>query len=461
MCARSSEDVDSTPWALAALLHYPEIVKTFIDKCQETGKEFLILPSGASVLRAVIQGGSLNDSTFAKIVRHGQRRYSRAEQTIDILMESGAKDHLSRPPGTACCSAVLDASLCQNHILEILQKHGAMDQINELGYLIEPGDSQYDTDFVSRPLFVAIQYGKHTNVQRLLNHGADPRMVMNPENPVTILQACAECGYQNLTLIAEFIERGVNVDDGPPGFTTALCMAVTNRNYVLADFLRERGANVNALAQRGLLDRSDYPATVLSRMVVENSPGSVSCIQFLFRLRPNYERVNCIVEPDLNHTIFHRIALTYGDGQDKLATLTTLDLCVSYFGNPETAEWEETSDTVPVDVPDINQRSFAPPDHAKSEAVDRGGNTALHLAVLSANLEVLQYLLTSLRGVDTTIRNDDGMTALEIAEQAYPSFESQWKPKPIPRIRNRQLLEAQERRNAIVDLLTSHAPPAE
>jgi hypothetical protein len=71
--------------------------------------------------------------------------------------------------------------------------------------------------------------------------------VMNPEKKISILYYCAENGFEDIPTVERFLQKGVGVDSGPPDFETPFACAVTNRCFKLAGFLRERGANPNAL----------------------------------------------------------------------------------------------------------------------------------------------------------------------------------------------------------------------
>lgn len=428
-------DSDMTPFALAVLLHYPHILRLFLSRMEEDS--WLTTPSGKSILVPAIDGGSMYGATMGRLIRHGRHFVSRAEETLSILLQSGAMSHLPNLPGHPGCTAVFYASQCHVFVLEYLLRNGAKANIDE------PSNRVHDGDEMRRPpLFEAVLWGKVQNISMLLAHGADPHAVMNSSNPISIIHGCAESGFEDLSIVSSFLDAGIGVDSGPVGFITPFVCSVLNRCFRLAEFLREKGANVNALFTGGFLGHSTrYPITILNALVWENSPGSVSCIEFLFRIRPGYQRMNLIVEPETCGTVFHVLAKLSGDSQDESTTRATLDLCLAYFRPTPT---------------EINSQTLRVCDNDTVE--DKAINTALHLAAIKANLPVVKFLLTACKGIDTSIRNAAGFTALDIAALTDSSFERWWGPRDVPQHPKKQLADTRWRRQEILNLLIEHTP---
>jgi hypothetical protein len=213
-------------------------------------------------------------------------------------------------------------------------------------------------------------FGKLQNVLALLDAGADANVVMNPEKQLSVLHCCAEHGFEDIPNIDRFLQQGVEVDKAPLDFETPFACAVTNRCFKLGAFLREKGADPNVLYRRSLFRSTTYHSTLLGLLVNENSRCSISCIDFLLRKNPDYILVNLIVRPILNHTVYHELALLRGDSQDPVATSVTLSVCGAYF-NPSPQ--------------DLNQATARHP-NSDSSVESEGGNTALSLAVMYANV---------------------------------------------------------------------------
>ena len=147
-----------------------------------------------------------------------------------------------------------------------------------------------------------------------------------------------------------------------------------------------------------------------------------------------------MVEPALNQTAFHYLANLDGDAQDSSTTSRALQLCDAYFD------------------PDARMLNMQTLPHIDGDgsAEARGGNNALHLAVMHANFEVVAFLLN--KQVDTSIKNEMGMIALDMAALEYPTFEQRFNPRPVPLSLERQLKTARIRREGIHQLLTKATP---
>jgi hypothetical protein len=289
------------------------------------------------------------------------------------------------------------------------------------------------------------------NALKLLELGADATLGESEDLPTSALYQCVLASLEDLMLAEELCKRGLGVDDGPSDYETPFMFAVRNGCFKLADFLRSHGADVNALCSRGYMWSSTTRHTLLFMLLRNNRAPSLSGLSFLLEPKScasGTPIVNVVVEPELNHTVFHAIAMLKGDSLDSDTATKALDKCDKYF--------------MPNSVI-LNMKSFphlhhhaSPSDTDVKSVVDQGGNTALHYAAVYANFEVVHYLLKN--GADPTITNTMGMTALDIAALSYPDFEKRFVPTDVPRSRERQLETARYRRNEIMRRLSESTP---
>jgi len=415
---------------LAVRLHYPRILKLL----HQSTKDLLLTATGKSTLMEAMSGGSLFGGTIGRFIRHGPEFVGRATKTLAYLLENGASDHLKGLPGTPCCTAVFYASQTQKAGLYFILRNGGKEDIDTPS---TRSDDLYED--MRPPLFEAVVYGKTQNIECLLEHSANVCTPQNQKIPTTILYQCAESGYQELSIIDRFLAGGVGIDDRPEEYETPFVCAVRNRCFNLAEYLLSKGANPNAMATKGLMFSASEPITLLGALVSENSQSSIACVRFLLRERPGSERVNLIVRPSGNRTVFHQLASLDGDQQDPEATRVILEVCGEYF--------EPTSN-------DLNALSKST--HMADSVECAGGNTALHLAVIHGNYEVVQWLLVMNEGMDGTIRNSSGFTVKELAILQYTDFEKRFCFRDIPEHHSKQLNKARRRREGIMRLLEKY-----
>jgi ankyrin repeat protein len=434
-------DDECTPIALAARLHYPESLKACLDHIQDNPEKNgnkLVTPRGKSLLIPAIRGGSVEYTTMGRLIRHGDRIKTRAIQTLQVLLEAGAGQHLSDLPGEPRCTAMFYAARYQPYILDCFGHTAANADINRLSRRYN-ADEEEEEDMKRPPLFEAILWGKPANALKLLEVGADAMAVENAETKLSALYQCASASLEEIEVAAALLDRGLGVDAGPPGYETPFQCAVRNGCYRLADFLRSQGANVNALCRGGLMWKSSKPESLLSLLARNNGGPSISGLRFLLDSE-SAARCNFLAEPTRNHSVFHVFAQLDGDSLDTMTTERALQICYEYY-DPSPAM--------------LNLQS-RPHENADGSVEARGGNTALHYATIHANFEVVKFLLNA--GADASIRNDFGMTALDMATLSYPTFKDQYEFRPIPKSPLKQLRDAQTRRDGILSQLQQHTP---
>ena len=446
----ADSDKGYTPIALAAKLHYPEILRELLSvRNSHSVPDILLTPTGTSVLAFAIMGGSLYGATIGRLIRHGSRLTSRAEETLDLLLKFGAEKHFHSLPGIGC-TAVFYAARSHVSVLDFLLRNPRCKEDIDTPSQRHIDECE-DADLRMPPLFEAIESCKKQNISVLISHGANLLARENDSKPVTALYHCAKTCFEDTSVVAKLLKGGVGVDDGPQGYETPFFCAVRHRCFVLAEFLYEHGANPNVRCTQGHMwkDPHGHPVSLLSVLAKAHHSGSVSCFQFLFRICESHSgsRLDLVVDPLLGHTIFHTLAFLDGDRLDGHTTLELFRLCGDYF--QPNAE-------------DLNRQS-APHPRSPSSVVpsiqESGGDTALHFAVMMANYEAVKFLLTSYT-IDTTIRNSLGLTAWDLVRLGYDGFEQWWYPRDVPKSRKKQLNEARARREGIRQLVAQHTDEA-
>jgi ankyrin repeat protein len=166
--------------------------------------------------------------------------------------------------------------------------------------------------------------------------------------------------------------------------------AVRNGCFKLAAFLRSHGADVNALCSRGYMWSSTTKHTQLLILLRNNRAPSLSRLSFLLEpesCATGTPTVNVVVQPELNHTAFHAIAMLKGDSLDSDTATKALDKYDEYFmPNPVSLNMKS--------CPRLHHHALPSNTDVKS-VVDQGGNTALHYAAIYT--QILKQLITCLR----------------------------------------------------------------
>jgi ankyrin repeat protein len=437
--------IDNTPLALAALLHYPDILSECLSNHRATGsREKSITSGGQSLLIPAMEGGSLHKVTIGRLIRHGEQWKKRAVDTLALLCTPGTMSHLDDLPGQPGCSALFFAARCPPHVLEFIH-HASAIYINRRSKRFN-NNEEFDLDPTIQhpPLHEAILHGKPLNALKLLELGADATQGETGTSPTSALYQCVLASVEDLVLAEELCRRGLRVDDGPLDYETPFMFAVRNGCYKLASFLRHQGANVNALCSRGYMWTSHTRHTLLLLLLRNNRATSLSGLNFLLDQSTHTAgnaTVDIIVDPERNYTAFHAIAMLNGDSIDSDTATKALAQCERYFA-PGPA------------ILDIGSYPRSSSDKTDARVVhDAGGNTALHYAAIYANFEAIDFLLN--HGANADLVNAMGMTALDIAELSYPDFETRFVPRDVPQSPSRQLEAARRRRLYIRRRLTN------
>ncbi|KAI9769607.1 MAG: hypothetical protein M1839_003609 [Geoglossum umbratile] len=407
---------------VAASLHYPLILRLLLSKSTDEPRT-VSTATGRSLLIPAIAGGCQEapGSSFGRLRRHGSHWRSRARETIETLFQFGARAHLHDLPGSPGLTALLHATQsAESDIVEYLLQNGCGEDINVLS--MPPSSREKCT-----PLVMSIWSKKRSVFHTLMRNGADVTIpYVFPENtPLSPLYECASCGNDDPGFAQALINAGVAVDHSPDQHETPFCCAVRNRCFLLAECLLQSGANINVEYSQGLLFEST-PKTVLGHVISENTMGSFACLNFL--LRDREQPPSFIVESASQRSVFHELACVPEAKQDYFASNGVSRRLLDFFRPTKTQ----------LELP------FLP-----------GKHTALHLATLASNLEVVQGLLEA--GADPTAVNGDGLSPLVLARQKV-FFSDVFGPQDPPKPTGKQLEEWVARREKLAQLLEAYSP---
>ncbi|KAH0536974.1 hypothetical protein FGG08_006202 [Glutinoglossum americanum] len=412
---------------IAASLHYPHILKLLLSKSSSEPRT-VSNASGRSLLVAAIAGGCQEapGSMFGRLRRHGSRWRSRAQETLETLFQFGARDHLHDLPGAHNLTALFHATRsAELDIVEYLLQNGCGEDINTLSPVPTSPEE------VCTPLVMSIWSKKKNIFHTLMKNGADVTIpyVFRGDTQLTPLYECASYGNDDPEFAQALIDAGVGVDESLDQYETPFGCAVRNRCFQLAECLLHNKANINFEYSRGLFFESS-PKTVLGHVIVENTVGSLACLNFL--LRDHDQPPSFFVQSESQHSVFHELARVPEAKQDDLASHGALRRLLDFF-RPTKAQLE-----LPF--------SFRK-------------NTALHIAALTSNLEVAQGLLDA--GADPAALNDDGSSPLVLARQKLYFFDELFEPQHSAKSVRKQREEGKRRREKLVHLFEEYSPNLE
>ena len=180
-------------------------------------------------------------------------------------------------------------------------------------------------------------------------------------------------------------------------------IAIRHNAFHLAATLISLGANPNALTLSSGLFTSTYPLTILGHVIISNARYSSARLKHLLHLNNNNNNnnnkaCNFIVEPSRQPSALHCAAMAHIDiskavgeeiKKDEFDKETNRDVMYEIL-----LRWRRISE--------LNGRC------------KMRGNTALYLAVEAGNFGAVESLVDA--GADGAIVNEEGETALEMAE---------------------------------------------
>lgn len=421
------DDIPS-PIALAAQLHYPEILSHMLQHLRSKGvsaqRITIDRATGNSLLIYAIGGSGFGISVFQKISRNGARWRQRALDTLDVLLEAGANDHFASLPGLPYCTAVFFAIQSDAHIVDAILKVDRR-SINQPARILESDEDR-------PPLFEAILYHRFEVFDVLLKYKVDLMTRLEYEgDPITALYYCAFSRHERMDMVDAILKAGVEVDDSPSGVETPFICAVRNRAFRLARHLLTNNAYANTLFDRGIFITHEVPKTLLGCLIEETSPAMLGCLNFLLE---NVHDLKFATTANDDWTILHDIAaLDFWTTHDlKDPTIGEVLRCVKNYFRPTKEQ--------------INKQTYFQ---------DNNGMTALHLAAIFGNYVVADWLVEN--GADTSLLERNGLTAADIA---YMRAESTFEEDilDIPTAAWRQKDEANTVRNKVFNCIVEHTP---
>ena len=421
------DDIPS-PIALAAQLHYPQILSHMLDYLKSKGVSapdiIIDRETGNSLLIYVIGGSGYGTSVFEKISRHGAQWMQRAIDTLHVLIDTGAKEHFASLPGLPYCTAIFFSIQSDAHIVETILE-------TDPGCLNQPARI-LESDEDRPPLFEAILYHRFQVFDVLLKYNLDLTARLNYEgDSITALYYCAFSRHERMDMVDCILKAGVQIDDSPPGVETPFICAVRNRAFRLARHLLANKADANALFDRGIFVSYEVPKTLLGSLIAETSPAMLGCLNFLLE----YARyLKFVTTANNDWTILHEIAaLDYWTTHDlKDPTIGEVLRCIKNYFHPTKEQ--------------INKQAYSD---------GSNGTTALHLAAIFGNYFVTDWLIEN--GTDTSLLEGNGLTAADIA---YMRAESTFEEDilDIPTAVWRQTKEAEIVRNKVFQRIIEHTP---
>lgn len=409
---------NSTPFEQAAYFHDHEILRIYIDTkyprprvpCFDTGHDSVLhnrsdeIPGGSLLigLSALIREAIDGSDRFLMAVRWGKQYKAQLRETLKLLGEELSYQQLVKGVDKAGRSPLHYAAYCGFH------------EAAEHVYEFMEGASMIDTPYGRgggiTPIFEAIRRDNKTLFDFFLDKGA--RIDIRIDSPGMqsrfdwcILHAVAQdCHFSGPELANRLLELGLPPDGYEPvgdqePTETPLAVAIDSNNFKLADLLRQKGANINALSRFTLSShmKLQHPMTILGRIIASNLRDWRSRLKYL--LHPETEMghpppPDFLVGPSQGWTALHVSALG----------LQTRD---PEFRRDLDAE-------VSANILTYLLEFYDQPRQVNALTIDAARTTALHIAVQTHNLEAVVSLLDT-GVVDLHIRAHDGRSVIETA----------------------------------------------
>jgi ankyrin repeat protein len=415
-----------TPLNVAAFLHRAEILGILLSSLSEPEPAAAVY-AGMSLLAPAIGGEYFHGERFSKIARHGPSWWSQTSRTLEVLLEHGAEKHLHGFPAESIGAGVTALFVATTQgdakVVEYFLTHGSLSDINV-------SSRYYPSDTLRSPLQKAISSRRNESFTVLLQYGADPCASHLDENGdrLTYLYECASSGHSDHSVAEKLVSRGVPVDEpGPADYETPFACAVRNRSFALASWLVQQGANPHVEYSRGFMFEMGYSHSLLGILIAEQSLSTLVCIDYLFGIVPQPKFVVASIR---DYTALHAVARIKEAGRDDIALHLILLRLIEGF-KPTTAQ--------------INQ-------------ISQDGYTALHFAVINANVNVARTLLEN--GADPFIKSNDENSSFDYIQVTLPHVDedpASYIDASDPRPEEDQVRLAKGRREGILRLLTEHS----
>ncbi|KAK7182812.1 hypothetical protein PSPO01_11151 [Paraphaeosphaeria sporulosa] len=332
-----SKMVDVTsPFELAAVLTYPEILAAFIthiDGGTTTPSLRLLDEVGMLDLarsKAITQTDPL--SLQSRLVRCGSRFKQNLRASLMVLYARA----LPFTGGMASENVQKERS----RVLSREVKLGSVDIVETLLEL------RYHPDGTNhhRPIEEAIRMNHDALFDLLKRYNANLSVTrMTPTGRISLLHICASRPRQSRPgrYIADaLISAGVPLESVDPRSKSPLAMAILNQNFDVAAALVENGANVDALYPlqvSGLHGLETKHTTVLVEVLSQHTMRTIKSLKFLFgkstggpKQRPSFH-----IDPANKFSILHLLSGSPNYTHIAQITPKILSLCLETYNEPE------------------------------------------------------------------------------------------------------------------------------
>ncbi|OAL21174.1 hypothetical protein AYO22_08137 [Fonsecaea multimorphosa] len=278
----------------------------------------------------------------------------------------------------------------------------------------------YDRDGGITPIFESVKRDNKTLFNFLLSKRAkiDIRIDspgMRNRFDWCILHTVAQ--YGDAEVADKILGLGIPPDgycvEGQEPTETPLAVAIENNNFEVADYLRERGADVNALSQWSLNSnlRLSCPMTILGRIIASNLRDYKRRLKYLLgHERRDLAQPTFVVAP--------------------AQRLTALHVSVLGVQALHADHQQERDDLVASRILDYLLELFDGDEQINAVTADGASNTALHIAVHSLNVRAVELLLTS-DFIRLDVQAANGLSAIHSARKVVTELERDDKQKGL------------------------------
>jgi ankyrin repeat protein len=415
-----------TPVQWAAYYHHAECLELMVEAMREEKLGF--------TYTTFLESATRSADVFSMMLRHGPQYKVKFKETFDYLLKATVGVTFSTGIGGFGYTLLyLAVSEAHDAVVEYLLSPeveallvAAQEQHNSK--VFDPADKltghcgAFSREHINQPCGVnkltplseCVRWNRKSIFQLLVEHGVDVRAATR--NPFTqdqvewsALHTFAHAGHNaNITLATDLAAAGVPVDGRLAQGSmaeTPLLVALENNAFNLASTLLGLGADINALSLSSGLMSLEYPSTVLGHIVASAAQHSTPRLRYLLSQCDASESIDFIVEPERNFSALHRAAWAYRG---------------TYSRSPDSKDPKPIQrDYYDMDINrdimnELLQRFNSPEQlNLKSGYL---GRAALHLAVETANLAAIEFLLE--RGAETDVRDELQQTPLELGQHA-------------------------------------------
>lgn len=326
----------ASPFELAAILTYPEILALFITHIDgNVNPPTIKLLSEIGMLdlarsKKITPHDPL--SLQSRLVRCGSRYQQNLKFTLMILYARAL-------PFTGS----MVSEEIQKERSKVLCQEVALGNVDIVQTLLELG---YHSDGTQhhRPIEAAIRLNHFELFNLLRRHNASLAITkLTPSGAISMLHVCASRPRQSRSgrYIADtLIAGGVPVESADRRSKPPLALAILHQNFDVAAALVENGANVGALYPLDLTHSHSLQtthATVLVEVLSEHTMHTIESLKFLFGERGGdpAQRSSFHVDPAGKFSVLHLLAGSPNFTQIAQITPRILKLCLEAYSDAE------------------------------------------------------------------------------------------------------------------------------